>query len=117
MRPLCGVLCGARLYQVLHGGHGTLFQRQREARVNEQELQMALEHDQAQKAPGQEVPRFQMLAAECFRNAALAARGAECAMTVCKPAAIKESRAAAQLAIMALEQALTLLAVMENPNE
>lgn len=84
--------------------------------MNDQELKTALEHDQAQK--GQErTPRYQVLAAECFRNAALAARGAECAMTVCKPVAIKESRAAAQLAIMALEQALTLLAMMEQPNE
>ena len=85
--------------------------------MNDQELITALEHDQAQKADAPKAPRFPVLAAECFRNAALAARGAECAMTVCDPPGIKEARAAAQLAIMALEQALTLLAVMEQPNE
>lgn len=117
MRSMRRVLCGSWFDQVVLWRYGTLFCREREARVNEQELTTALEHDQAQKAKGQELPRFQVLAAECFRNAALASRGAECAMTVCNPPGIKESRAAAQLAIMALEQALTLLTMLEQPNE
>lgn len=83
--------------------------------MTEQELQTALEHDAAQKGPRTFQPL--LLAAECFRNAALAARGAECGLVVCNPPALSEARQAAQMAIVSLEQALTLMAMEPTTHE
>lgn len=81
------------------------------------ELMEALEHDLAQKELGQEVEKPVVLARYCLQNAAVAARGAECALVACKPPAVVEARKAAEVAIASLEQAVVLLSVMETPNE
>lgn len=85
--------------------------------MNEQELKTALEHDSALKEGKPGVFQPLVLAAECFRNAALAARGAECGLTVCRPPAIAEAQKAAQMAITSLEQALTLMAMESKTHE
>lgn len=85
--------------------------------MTEQELKTALEHDSAMRSGTVGVLQPMVLAAECFRNAALAARGAECGLTICQPPAVAEARQAAQLAILALEQALTLMAMEPKTNE
>lgn len=85
--------------------------------MDEQELMTALEHDAAQRVAKVGMERPLMLAAECLRNAALASRGAECALTVCKPPGVVEARQAAQLAVVALEQALVLMAMEQQSDE
>lgn len=81
------------------------------------ELVTALEHDLAQR--GMDVPAEKpvVLARYCLQNAAVAARGAECALVACKPPAVVEAVQAAQMAIASLEQALVLLGTMETPDE
>ncbi len=81
-----------------------------------EELEKALEHDLAQKQLGPEADKPLVLARYCLQNAAVAARGAECALVVCKPPAIVEARQAIQLAMQSLEQAMILLGTMETPN-
>lgn len=85
--------------------------------MTEQELQTALEHDAAAKGNGEIVVRPLVLAAECLRNAALAARGAECALIACRPAALDQAKQAAELAVAALEQALLLIGMEFKTNE
>ncbi len=82
-----------------------------------EELTQALEHDLAQKELEPEVPAPVVLARYCLQNAAVAARGAECALVACRPPAIVEAKKAAQLAIDSLEQALVVLGMMEKAHE
>lgn len=81
-----------------------------------EELEQALAHDLAQKELGASAEKPLVLARYCLQNAAVAARGAECALVACKPPAVVEARQAAQLAMQSLEQALVLLGTMETPN-
>lgn len=81
------------------------------------ELIHALEHDLAQKGLEPETDKSVVLARYCLQNAAVAARGAECALVACKPPAVLEAKQAAELALASLEQALVLLSTMETPNE
>ena len=82
-----------------------------------EELEQALAHDLAQKRVPSGADAAVVLARYCFENAAVAARGAECALVACNPPAIVEAQQAAQLAVKSLEQALMLLGTMETPNE
>lgn len=82
------------------------------------ELTTALEHDLAQKGLAQELEKPVVLARYCLQNAAVAARGAECALVACQPPAIVEAKQAAELAIASLEQAMVLLvSMMETADE
>lgn len=81
-----------------------------------EELEKALEHDLAQKQLDADADKPVVLARFCLQNAAVAARGAECALVACKPPAVVEARQAVQLAMQSLEQALILLGTMETPN-
>lgn len=85
--------------------------------MTEQELRTALEHDTAQRQGDAAAVQPLVLAAECLRNAALAARGAECGLLACNPPALTEARQAAQLAVMSLEQALVLMGMETKANE
>lgn len=85
--------------------------------MNEHELKTALEHDAAARGAGSEVVRALVLAAECLRNAAVAARGAEAALIACRPPAVVEARQATQLAIASLEQAMMLMSMEPPVNE
>lgn len=82
-----------------------------------EEMQQALEHDLAQKRLAYDAEKPVVLARYCLQNAAVAARGAECALVACQPPALAEARQAAQLALASLEQALALLGTMEPTNE
>lgn len=81
------------------------------------ELVTALEHDLARKGMPTPAEKPVVLARYCLQNAAVAARGAECALVACKPPAIAEAKKTAELAIQSLEQALVLLAMMEATDE
>lgn len=85
--------------------------------MNTDELTQALEHDLAQKQLAHETQKPVVLARYCLQNAAVAARGAECALVACEPPAIVEAMQAARLALASLEQALMLLGTMETANE
>jgi hypothetical protein len=81
------------------------------------DLVTALEHDLAQKGMPMPAEKPVVLARYCLQNAAVAARGAECALVACKPPAVVEAKQSARLAIESLEQALVLLGTMESANE
>lgn len=81
-----------------------------------EELEKALDHDLAQKRLDRDTDAPIVLARYCLQNVAVAARGAECALVVCKPPAVNEARQAVQLAMQSLEQALILLGTMEPSN-
>lgn len=80
------------------------------------ELLTALEHDLAQKESEPATPKSLVLARYCIQNAAVGARGAECALVACDPPAVVEARQAVQLAMQSLEQALIFLSTLESEN-
>ena len=85
--------------------------------MDEEHLKTALEHDAAIREGRDAIPRYVILAAECLRNAAVAARAAEAGLLICRPPGYEEAKKAAQLAVASLEQALTLIAMESNRNE
>lgn len=81
------------------------------------ELMDALEQDLAQKGVPLPADRAVVLARYSIQNAAVAARGAECALVACKPPAVAEAVQAAQVAMQSLRHALILLATVEIKHE
>lgn len=85
--------------------------------MRDEELQTALEHDQARRNVEERLPRSLVLAAECMRTAAIASRTGEMALTACHPADRASMRKSAHLAIASLEQALILIGMEQTSDE
>ena len=85
--------------------------------MNEDELAQALAHDLELKRLAVEQPSSKSVAMRCLRDAALAARAAECALAICKVDGVSVAQGAAHMALDHLEQALVVLGSMTETDE
>ena len=82
--------------------------------MDEQTLQEALQHDEAQKKQSAPYPLNPLKAAAmCLQNSNVAIQGAVTGLEFCKPPATAEARKLVQLAISGLEHALVLMSIEE----
>lgn len=82
--------------------------------MTEEELKQALAHDLAQKRQEMEFQLPHNVAAGLLRDAAAAARGAECALLISGADALETAQQAAQMSLNSIEQALVVLGSMES---
>ena len=85
--------------------------------MNEEDLAQALAHDLELKRQAVQQPSSKGVAMQCLRDAAVAARAAECALAICKVDGVSVAQGAAQMALDHLERALVVLGSMMETDE